>query len=113
MSATMDPSVFVDYYYGVSVIPFEIPGRAFMVEEFFLQDVLEMMEVSCYHCDPFLSVSLRTLSCAIRSNNSKKNRKGNQESRNGATRNGEPSGRKSVNWGMADQRPWIVSERRS
>lgn len=39
MSATLNASIFSDYFGGIPIV--DIPGRTFPVEQFFLEDIME------------------------------------------------------------------------
>ncbi|KAG8228278.1 hypothetical protein J437_LFUL006246 [Ladona fulva] len=51
MSATMNANLFSDYFNGIPVI--EIPGRTFPVEQFFLEDILELTQYAMEENSPY------------------------------------------------------------
>lgn len=55
MSATMNASLFSDYFGGIPIV--EIPGRTFPVEQFFVEDIMEttgyILEEGSEYCRQF------------------------------------------------------------
>ncbi|XP_071441564.1 putative ATP-dependent RNA helicase DHX57 [Hetaerina americana] len=51
MSATMNAELFSSYFSGIPIV--EIPGRTFPVEQFFLEDIIEMTRYAMEENSPF------------------------------------------------------------